>query len=366
MIRIGKETELERNRMQTLTVERAERDQRFNKYLQRKLPDAPSSFIYKMLRKKNITLNGKKASGSELLQEGDLVTLFLSDETYEKFGGKEAGASDIDTSEEERAFLDAYRELNGRIGSSGILYEDDHILAVRKPVGILSQKASDTDRSMNEWLVGYLISEGKTDMSRVREFRPSVCSRLDRNTGGILLCAKTLPGARLLTQLLRDRTLHKYYQAAVLGSVTKGGDIEGYLKKDRGTNTVRFVRADQSGQGGISAKRQEKGAWTKTSYKPLAAGSRFSLLEMELITGRTHQIRSHLSSIGHPILGDPKYGNMEVNRRLRERYGLRGQMLWCSRVEFPVLRDAFGGLSCKVIRCDPPLLYRQITEEAGK
>lgn len=352
--------------MQTLTVDRAERDQRFNKYLQRKLPDAPSSFIYKMLRKKNITLNGKKASGSELLQEGDLVTLFLSDETYAKFGGKTDGAADSDSSDDGREYIDAYRELNGRIGSSGILYEDDHILAVRKPVGILSQKASDTDRSMNEWLVGYLLCEGKTDMSRVREFRPSVCSRLDRNTGGILLCAKTLPGARLLTQMLRDRTLRKYYQAAVLGSVRKGGDIEGYLKKDHGTNTVSFVLADRSGQRNKKAGGNENGAWTRTSYRALMTGSRFSLLEMELITGRTHQIRSHLSSIGHPILGDPKYGNAEVNRKLREKYGLRGQMLWCSRVEFPDTGDAFPGLSRNVILCDPPMLYRQIAGDTGE
>ena len=104
--------------MQTLTVDRTERDQRFNKYLQRKLPDAPSSFIYKMLRKKNITLNGKKASGSELLQEGDLVTLFLSDETCEKFGGKTAGAAPGEHKDEEDGYLEAYRELNGRIGRS--------------------------------------------------------------------------------------------------------------------------------------------------------------------------------------------------------------------------------------------------------
>lgn len=351
--------------MQTLTVDRTERDQRFNKYLQRKLPDAPSSFIYKMLRKKNITLNGKKASGSELLQEGDLVTLFLSDETYEKFGGKTAGAAPGEHKDEEDGYLEAYRELNGRIGRSGILYEDEHILAVKKPVGILSQKASDTERSMNEWLVGYLLNEGKTDMSCVKEFRPSVCSRLDRNTGGILLCAKTLAGARMLTKMLRERTVRKYYQAAVLGSVRESGEIEGYLKKDKVTNTVSFVRAPRGGRALKDGAGQERGAYTRTTYRALKTGERFSLLEMELITGRTHQIRSHLSSIGHPILGDPKYGDPAVNRRLRDEYGLRGQMLWCSRVEFPDMGDAFEELSGRVILCDPPALYSRIVERAG-
>ena len=151
--------------MREWTVKREEKEQRFNKYLQRKLPDAPSSFLYKMLRKKNITLNGKKASGSELLQEGDLVTLFLSDETIGKFGGAagsvlpgdNTGQDLPDTGEYTRAF----KQLQGRIGRDGILYEDDHLLAVRKPAGLLSQKSSDTDLSVNEWLVGYLLDKGE-------------------------------------------------------------------------------------------------------------------------------------------------------------------------------------------------------------
>ena len=229
--------------MREWTVRREEKEQRFNKYLQRKLPGAPSSFLYKMLRKKNITLNGKKASGSELLQEGDLVTLFLSDETIGKFGGtgsgtflKEDTAPEHDgTSEFERA----YRQLRGRIGEEGILYEDDHLLAVRKPVGILSQKASDSDVSMNEWLVGYLLEKGAVNVQSLKAFRPSVCNRLDRNTGGILICSKSLAGARKAGELLRNRTLHKYYRAVVLGTVSKGGRIEGF------TGIPRFVRGNR-------------------------------------------------------------------------------------------------------------------------
>lgn len=338
--------------MREWTVKSGEKDQRFNKYLQRRLPGAPSSFLYKMLRKKNITLNGKKASGSELLLEGDLVTLFLSDETIGKFGGETALDERNEESGSDQAlqeYIRAYRQIRGRIGEDGILYEDPDILIVRKPVGILSQKASDTDRTMNEWLLGYLVEKGEADASTLRRFKPSVCNRLDRNTGGILICSKSLTGARKTAELLRDRTLRKYYQAAVLGTVKKGGRIEGYLHKNEVTNTVSFTS---------SAKRG--GSWTKTVYTPLITGNRYSLLEMEMITGKTHQLRSHLAQMGHPILGDPKYGDLAVNEKIRGEFGLRGQMLWCCRVEFPRMEGDLEQLSEKVIVCDPPRIYTEI------
>ena len=344
--------------MRQLTVENGEKDQRLSKYLQRKLPGAPSSFLYKMLRKKNITLNGKKASGSELLLKGDLVTFFLSDDTIRGFGGTVPGEEHLDDEAEKAAeeCIRAYRQLRGRIGPGGILYEDANILAVCKPVGILSQKAADTDRSMNEWLVGYLLEKGEIGAESLREFRPSICNRLDRNTGGILLCAKTLIGAREMAGLLRGRTLRKYYQAVVAGTVRRGGDIEGYLKKNKVTNTVNFSHKP----AGRENYNKEGADWTRTTYRPLIPGPRYSLLEMELITGKTHQIRSHLSSIGHPIVGDPKYGDPAVNERIRSEYGLRGQMLWCCRVEFPQMSGELAELSGKIIICDPPVMYREI------
>ena len=338
--------------MREWTVKSGEKDQRFSKYLQRRLPGAPSSFLYKMLRKKNITLNGKKASGSELLLEGDLVTLFLSDDTIVKFGG-EAGSGEtkaeagLDDALQE--YMKAYRQIRGRIGEDGILYEDPDILVVRKPVGILSQKASETDRSMNEWLLGYLVRKGEADASSLSRFKPSVCNRLDRNTGGILICSKSLTGARTISEMLRDRTLRKYYRAAVLGTVKKGGKIEGYLSKDAVTNTVNYAENAKNG-----------GSWTKTTYVPVIPGDRYSLLEMELITGKTHQLRSHLAQMGHPILGDPKYGDRKVNEKIRSEFGLRGQMLWCCRVEFPRMNGDLARLSEKVICCDPPRIYTEI------
>ena len=364
--------------MRQWTVGSGEEDRRFNRYLQKKLPGAPSSFLYKMLRKKNITLNGKKASGSELLKGGDLVTFFLSDETIRGFGG--SLPEDMPPGREVLSeYVNAYRQLRGRIGEGGILYEDANILAVRKPVGVLSQKASDQDRSMNEWFVGYLIEKGELTCDAgnafMSEYRPSVCNRLDRNTGGILLCAKTPAGAREMARLLRDRSLKKYYQAAVAGTVIKGGSIGGYLSKDSASNTVSFRNAEGEGQNsdaaGVAAApagrlspdgQRSGGSWTRTIYRPLISGRKYSLLELELITGKTHQIRSHLASIGHPVLGDPKYGDLSLNGKIRSEYGVRGQMLWCCRVEFPEMNGAFADLSRRVILCDPPALYREICE----
>ena len=339
--------------MREWTVKSSEKEQRLSKYLQRQMPDAPYSFLYKMLRKKNITLNGKKASGSELLQEGDLVTLFLSDDTIAGFGGKtDPGKSALNEDKTEcEEYEKSYRQLRGRISEDGILYEDTNVLLVRKPVGILSQKAAGSDRTMNEWLLGYLLDKREVDAGSLRHFKPSVCNRLDRNTGGILICSKSLTGARKIAELLRNRSMHKYYQAVVLGTVRKSGKIEGYLQKDAVTNTVNFTGSVKEG-----------GTWTKTTYSPLISGAKYSLLEMELITGKTHQLRSHLAAMGHPILGDPKYGDLPVNEKIRGKYGLRGQMLWCCRIEFPRMDGELPELSGRVITCDPPRIYREIAD----
>ena len=354
--------------MRQWTVGSGDKDRRLSRYLQKRLPGAPSSFLYKMLRKKNITLNGKKASGSELLYEGDLVTLFLSDETIRSFGGAafEETASGEGTERKIREYVRAYRQLRGRVGQDGILYEDDNILAARKPVGVLSQKAEETDISMNEWFVGYLLEKGETGAGLIEGYRPSVCNRLDRNTGGILLFAKTLRGARKMAELLRDRSLKKYYQAAVAGTVKGSGSIGGYLVKDRTANRVTFKKEAASDPSPIPERDpQSGGSLTRTTYRPLITGRKYSLLELELITGKTHQIRSHLASIGHPVLGDPKYGDLAVNKKIRDEYGLRGQMLWCSRVEFPQMDGEFADLSKKVILCDPPALYRSVCGRQG-
>ena len=375
--------------MREYLVSRDERGQRLDKYLKRRLPQAPSSFIYKMLRKKNITLQGKKADGSEKVEEGDRVVLFLSDETIEKFSAPSASKEQSqDTVEEERA----YRELSRLLGRNPVLYEDEDILIVTKPAGVLSQKAAPGDLSMNEWLRGYLHQKKeKKDSDRQASgsgFRPSVCNRLDRNTGGILLCAKSLQGSRDLSEVIRERKIRKTYRMVVHGRLTCGGVIEGDLIKDTENNLVTssgqavetfppekeylenpekdfsekkspekiFTTHKFPGQITFknNADRESVGLKRRravTVYRPVFAGRRATLVEADLITGRSHQLRVHMASIGHPILFDSKYGDRNLDRVMREskeskeskqskesvkKSGrTRGQLLWCRQIEFP-------------------------------
>lgn len=333
--------------MREYTIDRENTGQRLDKFCRRTLSFAPASFIYKMLRKKNIKLNGGKASGNELLREGDAVTFYLSDETFEKFHqGPDTSAPDL--SEYERAFSGLSLE---------ILYEDDDVLFACKPPGVLSQKAEPGDVSANEWVTGYAIhrwkaQEGLSDRDcarRLRQFRPSVCNRLDRNTGGILICALSLQGSRVMTQLLRERTMRKFYCMVVRGCVPESGSIGGWLIKDAGSNTVTLYRNRKRGAKEI-----------RTEYRPLrySEGTDLTLVEAELITGKTHQLRAHMASIGHPILGDDKYGDRALNRKFR----VHGQLLFSCRVELPKDTGVLTQLSGKVVTARLPEIFNEVLE----
>ncbi len=394
--------------MREYLVSRDERGQRLDKYLKRRLPEAPSSFIYKMLRKKNITLRGKKADGSEKVEEGDPVVLYLSDETIEKFsaGGNSSGQQK-DAEEEQRAF----HQLQPLLGKNPVLYEDDDILIVIKPAGVLSQKAAAGDLSMNEWLRGYLGQKKKDNVTggadSASAFRPSVCNRLDRNTGGILLCAKSLQGSRELSAVIRDRMIRKTYRMVVHGRLTSPGTIEGDLVKDRQTNTVSAVKAEDQvkdknpdkiraqdkpdqkiltgrAQGTPGDSSSENHDLVRrhavTVYRPVLTGSRATLVDADLITGRSHQLRVHMASIGHPILFDPRYGSRELdrtmsrlvpgktgNRKADEPQKNRGQLLWCREIQFPDLIDENGSdyrllqkLSGRVFRSPEPEWWKKL------
>lgn len=343
--------------------------QRLDKYLHRILPKAGSGFIYKMLRKKNITLNGRKAEGGEKIADGDNVTLFLAEDTLIKFMGSGIYDSLKQCSGERK------RKLAGSRGSAGhsiihstaaeyeaarrkisgvhILYEDQHILLADKPAGILTQKAAPADLSLNEWLVGYLLACGAVTPASLAVYKPSVCNRLDRNTSGIVLCAKSLQGAQLLGRLLKDRTLHKYYRLYVKGNIAEEKLVEGYLIKDAEQNKVRIV----------SVKPQEPEAfYIKTAYRPVKQEKDKTLLEVELLTGRTHQIRAHLASIGHPLLGDYKYGDREWNEIYRARYQVRSQLLHAYKVVFPSLEAPFEDISGRTITAKVPEIFERVSE----
>ncbi len=347
------------NIMQEFQVSRLEQNQRLDKYLRRLMPGAQTSFLYKMLRKKNITLNGRKAAGNEMVKEGDTVRMFLSAETFQKMQqGVQALDKEPSAQEESRRMdeaQEAFRKLGGiKKMAPQVIYEDEHIAAIYKPAGVLSQKADSGDVSLNEWFQGYLRSRKEFQPENLRSYVPSVQNRLDRNTEGLVLAAKTLPGSQLLTGLQREHQIHKYYHMVVFGKVETGGIIEGYLVKDVKSNTVRLFAEPQRGAD-----------YTRTEFRPLAYSEQTccTLVEAQLITGKTHQLRIHFASIGHPIVGDPKYGKPGDNQKAHQ-WGVHRQLLLCQRVEFPKLSEEFGKLSEKVIRCREPEIYRRLTSNS--
>ena len=326
------------------TIRENEAGQRLDKYLRKYLKEAPDSFLYKMLRKKNITLNGRKASGSEQLHMGDHIKLFLSDETMDKFSGK---IPDREPSGESKP---EYEKAFQRFGRLEIIFENHHVLVVNKPAGILTQKAEPDDLSLNEWLIGFLLDSGAVTDEELRTFKPSVCNRLDRNTSGMVVCGKTLAGSQQMSRLLKERSLHKYYRFFVRGTISEPSEIGGYLRKDERTNKVKITSSP------------ENGAPVLTKYRPLKQYAEMTLLEAELVTGKTHQIRSHFAAAGHPLLGDYKYGDRNFNDRYRKKYRINYQLLHAFRLEFPVMEKEFADMSGLVLTAQPPAVFRIVDE----
>lgn len=323
-------------------IEKNEAGQRLDKFLAKYMNEASKSFFYKMMRKKNITLNGKKCEGNEKLAEGDVVKLFLAEDTIEKF-------SSVQVQEVKKVDLD-------------ILYEDDEIILVNKPAGMLSQKAKETDESLVEYLIDYLLGSGKLTESGLRAFRPSVCNRLDRNTSGIVAAGKSLAGLQMLSGVFKDRSIHKYYQCLVSGEIRDVKTVDGWLLKDEKKNQVRILTDVEAkrfeGKGGDEEPKR-----IRTKYEPIATDGRFTLLKVTLLTGRSHQIRAHLASLGHPIVGDFKYGGVsKVNPSGRT---VKYQLLHSYRLEFPKLAEPFAYLSMKVFEAPLPGYFGSVLKETG-
>ncbi len=382
--------------MQAVTIGNNQAGQRLDKFLRRLLPGAGSGFLYKMLRKKNITLNGKKAEGSELLEQGDVIRIFFSDETFSGFSQK-TGEPLLREEEALREYARAYRELTG----VSIIYEDEHILILDKPAGMLTQKAEKGDHSLNEWMIGSLLERDPAFRAALREFHPSVCNRLDRNTSGLVLCGKSLPGLQFLSQCIRERTVRKFYRTICLGQIREPAHVKGYLKKEERGNRVTVSPAEagnlawlpgggkkspaEAGNfaelpGGGKRSSAEAGSFAglpgggkgspgeyiETAYRPLCVNDGYTLLEVELITGKPHQIRAHLAAAGHPLAGDFKYGDRDSCKRLQRAFGLEHQLLHAFRVEFPESTSSAGtGVSGKTFTAPCPGAFEEIRRALG-
>ncbi|MCR5109215.1 MAG: RluA family pseudouridine synthase [Lachnospiraceae bacterium] len=317
-----------------ITVSPNDSGQKLFKYLKKDLCSADDGFIRKMLRKKNIVLNSKKADGREELNAGDEITLFFSDETYAKMSRKSRGP-DID---------EGY--------SLNIVYEDEEVLIVNKPSGVLSQRDKSGVMSINEYCLDHCLKNGSYDPDKDGNFTPSVCNRLDRNTSGLIIFAKNYRSFRTLSGSIKEGRIEKYYITAVCGCTLDKGILKDWYIKDEALNRALVFAENRAGSKEI-----------ETHYEKLSGTEDASLLRVRLITGRTHQIRAHMAYIGHPVIGDPKYGNRAVNEEFRRRYKVKYQLLHSAELRFPEFEGILQGISNKRFLADIPGIYIKIFGE---
>lgn len=288
--------------MRILTIGKNDAGQRLDKFLTKAVKGLPLSMMYKDIRTKKIKVNRKRAEANQLLVEGDEIQLFIKDEFF-------------DVPEKDDSALAAIRP------KLSIVYEDDNIMLLNKRPGVLVHE--DTAGGENTLILhikAYLYQKGEYDPASEQSFAPALCNRIDRNTGGIVIAAKNAEALRVMNEKIKQNETSKFYLCAVRGKMPKRTEtLTGYLLKDAATNTVRV--ADQPFRGA-------KNIITRYTVKAERGGN--SLLEVELITGRTHQIRAHMAHIGHPLLGDGKYGE---NRQDRAK-GYKFQALYAYRLRF--------------------------------
>lgn len=350
--------------MRQLQIQAAEEGQRLDKYLSRYMPEAPKSFFYKMLRKKNITCNKKKCDGSEKLCVGDSIELFLAEDTIEKFRGNaggETGVSSVSASANENANKNTTKNATITLSKKSIIYEDKDILLINKAAGELSQKAAPTDVSLVEKVIGYALATQKLSSEQLAVCRPSVCNRLDRNTSGLIAAGLSIRGLQFLSEQFRTRDLHKYYMALVKGCVSTRQELKGYLYKDEKNNIVEIHETLEE----FPERLQKDALPIETVYEPVAATKQATLLKVLLVTGRSHQIRAHLASIHHPIIGDSKYGDQSINERFRKGAGTKRQLLHAYEMVFPACEGTFAYLSGKSFRAPLPNDFLKAMEYAG-
>ena len=293
--------------MKELTIGKNDANQRLDRYLSKAVPLLPASLCQKYIRLKRIKLNGKRAERDTRLQEGDLLSLYINDEFF-------------DAPKEENAYLTvASPKLD-------VVYEDEHILLVDKKPGqaVHPHDGAEYGRTLIDHIQAYLYQKKEWRPRDEASFTPALCNRIDRNTGGIVIAAKTAEALRIMNQKIKDREIDKRYLCIVHGTPKpKSGTLSGFIFKDAKQNRVYVT--DQSQPGSKTAV---------TNYETLQTKNGLSLVECELITGRTHQIRAMMAHNGTPLLGDGKYGKLD------QRYDRKYQALYSYKLTFRFTTDA--------------------------
>ncbi len=365
--------------MRSLIIGEREAGQRLDRYLSRYLGKAPRGFLYKMIRKKNITLNGKRCEGNETLRPGDEIRLFLSDETIAGFAGRTlaqtlasgvSGEDERGTGQESEPGRETETAPAGEKDSfarypsldpARIVYEDEDVLLYDKPVGLLAQRAQAGDVSAVEETLSYLYGKGEVTEESFARFHPAVCNRLDRNTSGLLISGKSMTGLQMMSELLRDRTLHKDYLCCVKGEVRGEVRVSGFLARDPSNNTVKIFPAEEKDGALIPAGTPvpADAQPIETWYRPVYFNGSVTVLSVRLVTGRTHQLRAHLALLGHPVVGDYKYGDRPLNDRYRRALGLSHQLLHAWRLTFPDEAGSLSALSGKTFTAPVPEDFKE-------
>ena len=288
--------------MRTIIINEAQSGQRLDKFLSKYLNDSPKPLIYKLLRKKRIKLNKARALGSEMLKPEDELSLYLSDETISGFKSEKI--------------------LKPSSGKVNVLFEDENILVALKPAGVLShsETADDTD-TMIDRILRYLNGKGEYSPGEDVD-TPALCNRLDRNTSGLVLCGKNLHAVQELNQAFKDKKVERRYVAVASGKIKKAQTIGTTHEKNVSRNIVKV------------SKSYEPEA--KTIVRPLFSSDEFSIADVVLLTGKSHQIRAHLAYIGHPIIGDKKYGDAAINEQYKKTDRIAYQLLHAYQLIFSI------------------------------
>jgi len=311
--------------MRTIKIGKNDAGQRLDKFLTKSLKALPVSLAYKFIRTKKIKVNRKRAEPGQILSEGDTLQLFIAEEFFAKEGDAEL-----------------WKTIVPHIKP---VYEDENIIICNKPAGVLVHDDSegDTDTLINH-IKAYLYRKGEYDPDSEQSFAPALCNRIDRNTSGLVIAAKNAEALRAMNELIRSGKVKKKYLCIAHGIFEKKADtLKGYLSKDSDKNLVTVYKNPPRGIKPGEVKT------ILTRYKVLAekgtGDEALSLLEVDLLTGRTHQIRAHLASIGHPLLGDGKYGISRADRA----QGYRHQALCSYSLEF----EEYGQLKAVSVKIEP-------------
>lgn len=291
-------------------------NQRVDKFVRKYLNEAPLSFIYKLFRKKDVKINGHWVKENYILQNGDILRIFVTDEQLSEFN-KPKSVEDLKI-------------------TFKIIYEDENILIVNKPKGLLIHGDETEKRiTLSNMVLSYLYKNNEYNPNG-EGFTPAPCHRLDRNTSGLVIYAKNLESSQILMDLFKTHeNIHKSYIALLDGIIDKNGRIEAPLLKDSSTGFVKVSSADRGAKKAI------------TEYELISHNNKYSLVEANLITGRTHQLRVHFTYINHPILGDQKYGNFAENKIFDERFNYHYQFLHAYKVKFDEVPGKLSYLSNK-------------------